>query len=376
MIALGARLASRGHDVTLQTWERWRVPIEAEGLTFSPAPEYSAFPIGDHPLDFYEAVVYATRDTLPLVRELRPDVVVADILTLAPAMCAELEDVPFATLIPHVHPDPPDGAPIYSIGASLPRTALGREFWRRASRPVQNGLERGRLDLNAVRDRVGLPALNHVHGGTSRKLALVGTFPQLEYPRSWPEHVHVIGPLMWEPPAEDVELPPGEEPLVLIAPSTAQDSEHRLLHAALRGLANAPVRVLATYNRRLAPSPLPVPANARVVDWLSYAKTMPHCDVVVCHAGHGTLVRALASGCAVVACPAVGDMNENAARVHWAGAGVRLPRRFIRPRPVRLAVERALDDPSIRTCAREFARWAGSRDASATAAVLVEKLAA
>ena len=136
---------------------------------------------------------------------------------------------------------------------------------------------------------------------------------------------------MWEPPAADVELPPGDAPLVLVAPSTAQDPEHRLLRAALRGLADAPVRVLATWNRRLPPRPLPVPENARVVDWVSYSRTMPHCDVVVCHAGHGTLARALACGCAVVACPAVGDMNENAARLDWAGAGVRVPRRFVSP---------------------------------------------
>ena len=32
MIALGRALAARGHDVTVQTWERWRAPIEAEGL--------------------------------------------------------------------------------------------------------------------------------------------------------------------------------------------------------------------------------------------------------------------------------------------------------------------------------------------------------
>ena len=38
----------------------------------------------------------------------------------------------------------------------------------------------------------------------------------------------------------------------------------------------------------------PVPDNAVLVPWLSYAKTMPQCDVVVLHAGHGTLVRALA----------------------------------------------------------------------------------
>jgi UDP:flavonoid glycosyltransferase YjiC (YdhE family) len=60
MIALGRALRLRGHDVTLQTWERWRKPIEAEGLTFTPAPEYSAFPVPradtnghPQPLDFY-----------------------------------------------------------------------------------------------------------------------------------------------------------------------------------------------------------------------------------------------------------------------------------------------------------------------------------
>jgi UDP:flavonoid glycosyltransferase YjiC (YdhE family) len=252
-------------------------------------------------------------------------------------------------------------------------------MWRIAQGAVDRGLERGRRELNDTRARLGLPPLAHVHGGISRELALVATFPQLEYPRppgGWGANTHVVGPLMWEPPAGDVELPPGEEPLVLIAPSTAQDSQHRLLRAALRGLAGAPVRVLATWNRRLPPRPLPVPQNARLVDWVSYSRTMPQCDVVVCHAGHGTLVRALASGCAVVACPAIGDMNENAARLDWAGAGVRLPRRFVSPRGLRLAVERALSEPTIRARARDMAHWASSHDPGADAARLLERLAA
>jgi UDP:flavonoid glycosyltransferase YjiC (YdhE family) len=397
MIALGRALAARGHEVTLQTWRRWQAHVEAEGLTFAAAPEYEVFPSGPEPLDFYEAVVHATRDTLPLVRELKPEVVVADILTLAPSLAAEICDVPRATLIPHVYPHGEPHFPIYSLGARYPRTAAGRALWRRAQRPIDRGLELGRTELNEVRVRLGLPALDYVHGGISRELALVATFPQLEYPRAWPAHVHVVGPLMWEPPARDVEHPTSpsgrgdspsgrdqasrgggngdEAPLVLIAPSTAQDAEHTLLRAALRGLADAPVRVLATWNRRLPSHPLPVPANARVVDWVSYARTMPLCDVVVCHAGHGTLVRALSSGCAVVACPAVGDMSENAARLAWSGAGVRVPRRFISPRPLRLAVEKALGEPAIRARARELAGWASAHDAGTAAALLVERLA-
>jgi UDP:flavonoid glycosyltransferase YjiC (YdhE family) len=377
MIALGCALAARKHHVTVQTWERWREHVEREGLHFTPAPEYTVFPSGPEPLDFYEAVVHATRDTLPLMGEIRPDVVVADILTLAPALAAELHGLALATLIPHVHPFSEPHFPVYSLGARHPRTQTGEAMWRLAQRQVARGLEQGRRELNQTRARVGLPQLDHVHGGISRELALVATFPQLEYPRrspAWGANTHVIGPLMWEPPAEEVEAPPGEAPLVLVAPSTAQDAEHRLLHAALEGLADAPVRVLATYNRRLPSRPLPVPANARIVDWVSYARTMPRCDVVVCHAGHGTLVRALASGCAVVAAPAVGDMNENAARVDWAGAGVRLPRRFVTARGVRLAVERALGDNAIRARARELAAWNDAHDAGQAAAVLIEDL--
>ena len=376
MIALGRALAARGHDVTLQTWERWRAPIEAEGLRFAPAPEYTVFPSGPEPLDFYEAVVHATRDTIPLVRALQPEVVVADILTLAPALSAERLGIPCATLTPHLNPHTEPRFPIYSIGARLPRTTVGRAFWRRMHRRVEKGLELGRIELNRTRSRLELPPLSHVHGGNSRELVLVATFPQLEYPRVWPEHMHIVGPLMWEPPAEDVELPPGEDPLVLIAPSTSQDPEHKLLHAALRGLADAPVRVLATWNRRLPSRPLPVPANARVVDWVSYSRTIPHCDLVVCHAGHGTLARALSLGCPVIACPTAGDMNENAARVAWAGAGLRLPRRFTSPRPLRLAVEHALATPSIRARAKELAQWAQLHDPGETAATLVEGLTA
>jgi UDP:flavonoid glycosyltransferase YjiC (YdhE family) len=102
---------------------------------------------------------------------------------------------------------------------------------------------------------------------------------------------------------------------------------------------------------------------------------MPHCDVVVCHAGHGTLVRALACGCPVIACPVAGDMNENAARIDWAGAGVRLPRRFISGRAIRLAVERALSEASIGARARELAAWLSTHDPGAHAASLVERLA-
>jgi UDP:flavonoid glycosyltransferase YjiC (YdhE family) len=376
MIALGRALAARGHDVVLQTWRRWEEHVVAEGMRFAAAPEYHVFPTVEQPLTPYEAVVRAVGDTRPLVAELRPDAVVADILTLAPALAGELQRVPVATLVPHTDPRGAPGLPPWSLGARLPRTAAGRALWRASDRLVAVGLERGRTELNETRARLGLPPLAHVHGGISRALALVATFPQLEYPRAWPAGTHVVGPLLWEPPGGAFVDPPGSGPLVLVAPSTSQDRRRRLLRAALEGLAELPVRVLASADRATQDAlGAPPPANATLVDWLPYSRTMPHCDVVVTHAGHGTLALALRAGCVVVCVPAAGDMNENAARVAWAGAGVRLPRRLARPGPVALAVRRALAEPRLRARTRELAAWAAANDAGARAAALVERFA-
>jgi len=377
MLALGRALAGRGHDVTLQTWHRWREAVEREGMRFAPAPEYDVFPSGEAVIDFYGAAHRATLDTLPLVRELEPDVVVADILTLAPGLAGELAGVPVATLVPHVLPWGQDDFPVYSLGARLPRSAAGRKLWRALAPIARRGAEQGRQELNALRSGLGLPSLTHLHGGISRELALIATLPELEYPRGkWPPNANVIGPLMWEPAAAAITPPPGNGPVVLVAPSTAQDREQLLLRSALAALRHIEARVIATYNRRLPAGPLPMAANVRVVDWLSYAKTMPACDVVICHGGHGTLVRALTSGCAVVVWPAAGDMAENAARVDWAGAGVRIPRRLLSPAAVHGALARAIGEPGLRRTAIGIASAQAARpDPAQRGAELVEQLA-
>jgi hypothetical protein len=190
-------------------------------MRFAPAPEYPLFSGAGGASAMYEAVVLATGETRHAVAELRPHVVVHDILTLAPALAAELEGVPVATLVPHLFPVDAAGFPPYALGARLPRTALGRGLWRGLGRFTQAGLRQGRAELNATRVKVGLPPVARLHGGLSERLCLVGTFPQLEYPRDWPGHVKVVGPIMWEPPFAAVESPAGDAPLVLVAPSRA-----------------------------------------------------------------------------------------------------------------------------------------------------------
>jgi UDP:flavonoid glycosyltransferase YjiC (YdhE family) len=222
---------------------------------------------------------------------------------------------------------------------------------------------------------LGLPPVERFHGGISELLAIVGTFPQLEYPREWPAHVRVTGPLFFELPGEEIEMPEGDGPLVLIAPSTAQDPECELLRVALAGLADEPVRVLATTNRHRPERPVEVPPNAKLVDWLLYSQAMPAADVVICHGGHGTVARALAAGKPLLVCPSVGDMGENAARVAWAGSGLSIPRRLLSQRAIRLATRRLLREKRFGVKARELEAWSAAHDGPAAAADLVEEAA-
>ena len=374
-IALARELGRRGHDVLVETWERWREAVEGEGLAFTGAHEYTVYPPPGPDAPDGQTAAAAARALAKLMDEFEPDLVVSDILTLAPTLAAEVAGVRHATLIPHVYPVQQPGMPMYSLGLQPPRTALGRLGWRATDPLLAMGLRQGRTELNETRDRLGLPPIERFHGGISELLAIVGTFPQLEYPREWPEHVQVTGPLFFELPAEEVEMPLGEEPLVLIAPSTSQDPECELLRAALAGLADEPVRVLATTNRHRPERPIEVPDNALLVDWVLYSQAMPAADVVVCHGGHGTVARSLAAGTPLLVCPSVGDMGENAARVAWSGAGLSVPRRLLSRRSIRLGTRQLLGELRFAARAEEIATWSKSQDGAQAAADLVEDAA-
>jgi UDP:flavonoid glycosyltransferase YjiC (YdhE family) len=374
-IALGRALAGRGHEVVVETWEERREAVEGAGLGFAAAEEYRMFPPPEPDSADGRHAAEAARALLPLLERLRPHVAVSDILTLAPALAAERAGVPLATLIPHIYPVVEPGQPFFAVGLRTPRTPLGRAAWRAGQRALDIGLEHGRRDLNLQRARLDLAPVERFHGGISPDLAMVATFPQLEYPRRWPAGVEVTGPMTFEIPHPDIELPPGDRPLVLVAPSTAHDSDNRLVRTALAALADEPVRVVATTNRVRPQRPIEVPANAVLVDWLSYTQLMPAASLVMSHGGHGTIARALGAGTPVLICPITGDMSETAMRVDWAGAGLSLPWRLCRPGPLRWAVRRLLGEPSFAARAGEIAAWGGKNDGAVRGAGLVEDLA-
>lgn len=371
-LALASELHGRGHEVVIETWERWRGPAEELGLRFQAAEEYVTFPPpppGEGP-----GAAEAARALLPLLDELQPHAVVSDILTLAPSLAADVQGVARATLVPHLYPVHEPGMPFFGIGMAPPRTALGRRAWRAALPVLETGLRRGRRELNETRAKLGLGPLTRFHGGISPDLVLVGTLPQLELPRRWPPEVVLTGPLDFELPHPEIELPDGDDPIVLVASSTAQDPECDLIRRCFDGLAGEPVRIVATSNGHMPREPIEVPANAALVGWLSYSQLMPLSSLVVCHGGHGTVARALCEGRPLVISPAAGDMAENAIRVAWAGCGLTVPARLRRGASLRWAVRSVLADPAYRRAAEAIAWSPWASGGASRAADAVERL--
>jgi len=377
-ISLARALRGRGHGVWVETFERWRGVIEELGLGFLPARERVGFASADAGGDA-PGLAAAARELGPVLGDIGADAVVADMFTLAPALAADVAGVPRATLIPHPYPVREPGLPLYPLGLLPPRSAAGALGWRVAwsaagTRLPATRLGRVRAELDAVRADLGLPPLGGYDGQISERLALVATFPQLEYPRHWPAHVHVTGPMPFELDHQPVELPAAGGPLVVVAASTERDPDMRLISTALEALAEEPVRVIASANRAGALVP-EAPANARVHEWVSYSQVLPDAALVVCHGGHGTVARALAAGVAVLIVPPAGDMAENGARVTWAGAGLMLPNRLLAPSSLRAVVRRLLGEDRFAGRAREIGAWARENDGAAAGAALVEGLA-
>ena len=92
------------------------------------------------------------------------------------------------------------------------------------------------------------------------------------------------------------------------------------------------------------------------------------------HAGLGTVHAALAHGLPLVCLPLGRDQPDNAARVAWHGAGLRLSPNS-RPSDIRAAVETVLSDPQLSASARRLSTAIAEERPAEKAAKALERVA-
>lgn len=282
-----------------------------------------------------------------VLHSLTPDLVVSDEITVCGGMAAELLGVPWVELSPHPLYLPSRGLP--PIGSGLaPGTGVTGRLRDAAMRALTaRSVRAGERERARVRAGIGLPAREP---GPRRRL--IATLPALEVPRpDWPDEAVVVGPLHFEPTGAVLPLPPGDGPVIVVAPSTAEIGTADLAELALEAL--VPGRTVPAGTRlvvsRLGGREVTVPPWATVGLGRQDA-LLRDADLVICGGGHGMLSKTLLAGVPMVVVPGGGDQWELANRVVRQGSA-----RLIRPLSADAlvdAVGEVLTVPAYRDAAR------------------------
>jgi MGT family glycosyltransferase len=315
-------------------------------------------------------------DLRQAIEEELPDALLVDIASWGALGAAEAWGGPWASFCPFPLALPSRDVPPYGPGLKPAHGPLGRARDRLLQTlvhmPIDHSLRPG---LNALRATLGLrPLTRALEMLLQPPLLLYMTSEAFDYPRSdWPASVAMVGPSVWDPPAElPAELDGVEASLILVTTSSEFQDDGRLVRTALEALAEEPFHVVATLPtatiERLRPPP-----NATLLPFVPHAPILARSACAITHGGMGATQKALARGVPVCAVPFGRDQFEVARRVEVAGAGARLPAwPPFRLRPDRLR-QKVRDAIACRQGAERVAREFASIDGPGVAADAIEQ---
>ncbi|MDQ3732522.1 MAG: glycosyltransferase [Actinomycetota bacterium] len=347
-------LRDRGHDVHVRTLASEVAALQALGLHAAPiAPAIEQIQLDDWRASTAEeslAAVFRTfvdraalevPDLQRAIAEVDPEVLVVDITTPGSAAVAEAGTIPWAQWIPFFQHD-----------ARVPDATLVPFTF------APPGMEA----LNAPRRRLGLSPLADRAEVWRAPLYLYFTAEPFEVAGlDLPPSVRLVGPGLWEPPAETPQwLEEIDEPLVLVTASSEFQRDDALIKTALRALRADDVRLVASSVVH-DPDRFDVPANARLECWLPHGPVIQRAACVVCHGGMGITQRALAAGVPVCVVPFGRDQFEVAGRVTAVGAGTQVLPHALTPQALRSAIHQAMNmRAGAERVAAGFARAGGA----------------
>lgn len=317
IVATLLQLQERGHDVHVRTLASEVAVLEGLGLH---AAEIASA-IEDAPLDdweggtpqeglaralatFAERAKHEVPDLEAAIADVNPDVVVVDVTTVGAAAVAEAASLPWAQTIPLFQH--------FSFAGPATDVSL-----------VPFTIDPAGLEvLNGPRRRLGLPPLAGARDVWRAPLHLYYTAHPFESSDfDFPPSFRLVGPGIWEPPAEVPEwLDDLERPLVLVSASSEFQRDDALIHTALEALGSEDVDVVITTAAH-DPDRFEGAANTKIARWLPHGPILRKAACVVCHGGMGITQKALAGGVPVSIVPFGRDQFEVAGRVIEVGAG-------------------------------------------------------
>ena len=334
-------LVARGHEVEVLAHPSLRARLEADGARFH---EYrSMTPLSsieriepDIELErTLEHLVFAkgvADDMLRLIEELEPQVLLIDGMLLYGLVASRVSGVPTITLW-HT---------IYSLVTGGPFAEL---FDSRLHEINEYAIESG---LEPFPSHRCLIEADHV---------LVFSYGDgFDDTTGLPQNVHHVGPLRSiDPEATGDYTGSSGAPLVVVGLSTSYMGQQALLQKLCDALAGLPIRALITTGPAIAPEELTTAPNTTAVEFVAHDRVLPSADLLVTHAGHGTVSAGLTYGVPMVCIPLGRDQPMVAERVEALGLGTVVdPEASVEK--LAESVVQVLADPEARERAKRFAQ--------------------
>jgi MGT family glycosyltransferase len=394
ILELARRLAARGHSVRMLAAGSLKSQVERRGCSWVPfqrAPDDAGGPdatgkrggmaefarIRDR-LMFGPALDFA-RDLLDELEVNPADAAAIDTMIPGALVGAEAAGIPSASLLHSVYMFPAPGLPAFGAGLFPPKTWLGRARDRLINAAALRIFDKGLGALNRARAEFELDPLGSVLEAShkaDRVLVMTSAAFDIEA-EELPPNVRYVGPQL-EPQSESGWGPPwptsDSRPLVLVGLSTDQMGQEALLGRIIQVLGEMNVRALVTTGPSIDPERFEPAANVVVRSFVPHADVMPHASLVITHAGHGTVIRALAAGAPLVCIPLGRDQYDVAARVVWRGAGVKMSAQASTS-ALKRAIATALKNESFRAASQRMAQAISRETAEDKAVRELEALA-
>jgi UDP:flavonoid glycosyltransferase YjiC (YdhE family) len=297
-------------------------------------------------------------DVVAVARERGVDAVLADGVP-GILIGAQASGRPTAALMANIYLRPTPGMPVMMFGWSPPRGPAGRARDAVLRAGIRRFLSAPMLPgLNAALAAQELAPIGDLFELFDRcRAVLVLTSPSFDFQSPHiPANVHYVGPQLDDPDwaAGENWRPDGDDPLVLVATSSVFQDQTDLLRRVAAGLGQLSVRGLITVGRAVDPGDIPAPSNVTVVQAAPHGVVLAETAVAVTHAGHGSVLKALAAGVPLVCMPMGRDQKDNTRRVLRLGAGVQVDKKAP-PEQIAAAVRSVLEEPGYGEAARRFA---------------------
>jgi UDP:flavonoid glycosyltransferase YjiC (YdhE family) len=376
MVALGSRLRSEGHDVTIGASPGFASWVIGHGLSFHGIgldiePWTRAHPELVHdPLRAIAPVIRYLRDDLELAMEHTleaahgTDLIVSGIHAAA-ASVAERLGLPHRTLLlcPQMIPSrqqPPPGIPWFDLPQNMNRACWG------AFRLGMNVMLRDRL--NRQRRSWGLASVNSVLDHLSPPNAIVASDAALgELPTDAPASLvqtgsmEVAGGEALEPALEEF-LGRGAPPIYIgfgSMPDADAARTTRVLFQALRASGRRAVMLSGWAGL----GTIECPSEVFVARAVPHGRLLPRVALAVHHGGAGTTAAAARAGVPQIVVPHIADQFYWGHRVFALGIGTRpIPRHALTAGALRRSIATIARRPSIAERAREVAAMIARTD--------------